>query len=384
MKTYVLYFLFFGIIGNIFAQQAPISTAFPFLRLSGDAVASGAGDIGVASSADTFSQYWNSSKYVFAEQKSGVGMGYTPYLNRLVKDIFLGNIVYYQKTERSAWAGSLRYFSIGSVTLTKDFGTEAYVLGDFRPAEFSLDVSYNLKLSEHFAMGVAARYLRSNLRLPTEEKSTGSGFAVDISGYYSSKQHLFFENYLASYTLGFQIANIGQKIKYDDLGKEFFIPTNLKLGAGYHISFDSYNTVSFLFEANKLLVPSPPKYGFDDLNNNGQQDIDEPTIIIAGKDPDVGFLKGIFQSFSDAPDGFKEELQEIAWGLGVAYSFNEQLFLRTGYFNENKRKGYRQYATIGTGFRVSTWQIDLSYLFSFSETPNPLSSSLRLSLQYNF
>lgn len=361
-----------------------ISTAFPFLRLSGDAVASGAGDIGVASSVDTFSQYWNSSKYVFAEQKSGVGMGYTPYLNHLVKDIFLGNIVYYRKTERSVWAGSLRYFSIGSVTLTKDFGAEAYVLGDFRPAEFSLDVSYNLKLSEHFAMGVAARYLRSNLRLPTEEKSTGSGFAVDISGYYSSKQYLFFKNYLASYTLGFQIANIGQKIKYDDLGKEFFIPTYLKLGVGYHISFDSYNTVSFLFEANKLLVPSPPQYGFDDLNNNGQQDLNEPTIIIAGKDPDVGFIKGIFQSFSDAPNGFKEELQEISWALGVTYSFNEQLFLRTGYFNENKRKGYRQYATIGTGFRVNTWQIDLSYLFSFSETPNPLSSSLRLSLQYNF
>lgn len=381
MKYFYL-ILFFPLF--IFSQeQRPISTAFPFLLLSTDAIASGKGDIGVASSPDVFSQHWNASKYVFAEEMSAVAMAYTPYLNRVAQDMFLGNIVYYKRTQRSAWAGSLNYFNIGNVTLTQDFGSEAYVLGNFRPSEFTFDLSYSLQLSPYYAMGITARYLNSNLRLPINESNVARALAFDMSGFYTSKEHII-GNYFGKYRFGFQISNFGSKIQYEKLGKAFFLPTNLKLGAGYHLQTDSYNQFELLLEMNKLLVPSPAQYGFNDTNGNGIQDSSEPTEIVAGKSSDVDFLQGVFQSFSDAPDGLSEELREISWALGFEYTYNEALFLRTGYFNQHKNKGDRKYLTIGTGFRVKAWQVDFSYLFSTAKTHNPLSSSLRIALQYHF
>lgn len=352
---------------SVFSQEArPITTAFSFLLLSPDAIASGKGDIGVASLPDAFSQYWNTSKYVFSKEESGIAVGYTPYLSKITKDVFIGNISYYKKSNRGAWASSLRYFNIGDVTLTYGFGNDVYVLGNFRPSEFTFDLSYSLKLSEHYAMGVTTRFLSSNLRLPTEENYWGKGLSFDISGYYLSKSHLV-GSFWGKYALGFQISNVGDKIRYEKLAQASFIPTNLKIGGGYFLETDSYNTFSFLSEINKLLVPSPL-----------------PDQSGVGKLPKVDFFSGIFRSFSDAPNGFSEELQEISWALGFEYTYNEALFLRTGYFYQHKNKGDRKYLTIGTGFKLNSFFLDFSYLFSTAKTHNPLSSSLRISLQHKF
>ena len=254
MRIYGLIFL--SSCFHVFSQEdRPITTAFPFLLISPDAIASGTGDIGGASDPDTFSQYWNSSKYVFSTQKSGIGISYTPYLNKLSRDIFLTNISYYRKGYRDALGSSFRYFSIGEIQQTQLLGNEIYKLGNFLPSEWSLDLSYNLKLSEHYSMGVTARYLHSNLRFPTEEKNIAQGVSFDISGYYISEKYLI-GNCLGNYKWGFQISNIGGKIKYDDLGQTFFLPTNLKLSGNYTLSVDNENDMSLLLEFNKLLVPS--------------------------------------------------------------------------------------------------------------------------------
>ena len=344
-----------------FSQESPaITTAFPFLLISTDPIASGIGDIGVASSADAFSQKWNSSKYLFAENTSAIAATYTPYLSSIAKDIFLGNITYYKKYRRSALGCSFTYFSVGKVELNQNYGNQTLSLGNYRPTEFAFDLSYNLLLSEHFAMGVTARYIRSALQLPTDDRSVANGIAFDICGYYTSKEHLI-SDYIGSYTLGFQLSNLGQKVKYDKLGQEFFIPTNLRIGGGYHLHIDQSNALSLLIEANKLLVPSP------------QKDRSEQHKT---------FLEGIFSSFTDAQGGITEELQEVSLSFGVSYNFENTFFLRTGYFTESELKGYRKYLTIGTGFSLNSIQLDFSYLFNTSKVPNPLSSSLRIGIQY--
>lgn len=357
MKFLGLLTFFFGGCFWLFSQQEkPLTTAFPFLLLGTDAAASGRGNLGVVATPDVFSQRWNSAKYTFTEQKMGIGMSYVPYLHQRVRDIFLGNMSYYRKTTRGAWAGSFTYFSIGEVKLIDDFQGSAYVLGGFRPIEFALDASYNLKLSERFSLGVLARYLRSDLRLPTEEKYVGAGFSCDISGYYTSKEHLL-GAYFGSVVLGFQLSNLGMKIKYDDLGRDFFLPTNLKLGAGYVLTFDSVNKVSFLLEVNKLLV-----------STSG----------------DVDVIQGVFKSFSDALGGFSEELQEVFGSVGLEYAYDTGFFLRTGYFYQHENKGGRKHLSFGTGFRLNHWQFDFSYLFSTGKTAGFLSKSANVSLQYSF
>ncbi|WP_454986901.1 type IX secretion system outer membrane channel protein PorV, partial [Capnocytophaga bilenii] len=307
-----------------------------------------------------FSQYWNSSKYVFSLPKSGIGMSYTPYLNKLSRDIFLANLSYYGKGNRSAWGSSFRYFSIGEIQQTQLLGSDIYRLGNFLPSEWLLDLSYNLKLSQYYSMGITVRYLHSNLRLPTEEKSTAQGIAFDISGYYTSEKHLI-DNYLGNYLFGFQISNIGSKIKYEDLGQSFFLPTNFKISGSYTLSIDNENDISLFLELNKLLVPSDTQ-----------------------KHKKTDFLEGIFTSFTDAPNGFSEEIREISWALGFEYAYLQHWCLRTGYSYQHKNKGDKKYFTIGTGFNMQHWQLDFSYLFSTAPTVNPLSNSLRVSLQYTF
>lgn len=358
MRLINLFIIFFMLISPLFSQEGrTITTAFPFLLLNTDAIASGKGNIGVVSVSDAFSQRWNSSKYVFSEQKTALGVSYTPYLNHLVNDIFLGNLSYYRKTERSAWAGSFTYFSIGDVKLVEDLQGGAYILGAFRPTEFTFDVSYNLKLSERFSLGVLARYLRSDFRLPTEEKSIAVGFSSDISGYYVSKEHLLGE-YFGKIIFGFQISNLGTKIKYNSLGKEFFLPTNLKFGLGYFVTINNFNEISFMTEINKLLVST--------TNDN------------------LDTMPGIFKSFTDAPNGLSEELQEVVWSVGLEYTYDKVLFLRTGYLNQHKNKGDKKNITLGMGFVFKKWQFDFSYLFSVTKTVNPLNKSLGISLQYKF
>ena len=371
-----------------------ITTGVPFLLIASDARAAGMGDMGVATSVDTYSQQWNPSKYAFSETKSGFGISYTPYLSKLVNDIFLGNITYFNRiNERSAFAVSFKYFSLGEIELREDeFQTPLIE----QPNELTLDVSYSLRLSDQFSMGVALRYLRSDLKISAidpSSKAAGS-IAVDISGYYQSEEEAY-SDFNGRWRGGFAIQNLGPKIKYDDAGRENFLPTNLRLGGGFDFIFDQYNRINITAEITKLLVPTPPIYGkeynYTDNDGNGVYDEDIDTqgslvnsnVIIEGQDPDVNFMSGIFQSFNDAPGGFSEELDEFTWALGAEYLYQDSFALRAGYFNENEFKGARKFFALGAGFKYTTIDIDLSYLFSAAKVQSPLENTLRFSLAFN-
>ena len=356
-------------------ERRVITTAVPFLMIASDARAAGIGEQGVATSMDNFSQHWNPSKYVFSESSSGLAFSYTPYLSKLVNDIFLANISYYKKVdERSSWSASLKYFSLGDIDILQN-PLDIPIIEN--PNEFTLDAAYSLKLSENFALSVAGRFLLSDVKLQTFDSETeaASSFAVDISGYFESdtKSYRNFDGVLRA---GFNISNIGPKMKYSKLnnGTESFIPTNLRLGSGFEFIFDSNNSLAVTLEINKLLVPSPSVEVFNSSGN-----------IVAYRQPDIGFLQGIFKSFGDAPDGIAEEFKELTYSLGFEYSFNQSFFLRSGYFSEHELKGSRKFITIGTGFNTSrNLNIDLSYLISMSDVISPLENTIRLSLGFNF
>ena len=359
-----------------------ITTGVPFLLIAPDARAAAMGDMGVATSPDAFSQQWNASKYVFSENKSGVAISYTPYLSKLVNDIFLGNVTYFNRlNDNSAFAASFKYFSLGDIEFVQDEFSEALVQ---RPNEFTVDVSYALRLSDQFGMSVAMRYLQSDLKLNIGDNDTkaASTFGVDISGYYQSEEQAY-NDFNGRWRGGFAIQNLGPKFKYDEAGQENFQPTNLRLGLGFDFILDQYNTVGVTAEFSKLLVPTPPLLGFDDTDEDGVQDADEPTYIVSGQDPDVPFLSGVFQSFGDAPGGFKEELQEFTYALGAEYTYQDSFAFRAGYFNEHETKGARKFFALGAGFKYNVINVDLSYLFSASQVQSPLESTLRFSLTFN-
>ena len=380
------------IIPNI--DSRVITTGVPFLLIASDARAAGMGDMGVATSVDTYSQHWNPSKYAFSESKSGFGISYTPYLSKLVNDIFLGNVTYFNRlNERSAFAVSFKYFSLGEIELRADEFSEALIE---KPNELTFDISYSLRLSDQFSMAVALRYLRSDLKISAidpSSKAAGS-LGVDISGYYQGEEEAY-SDFNGRWRGGFAIQNLGPKIKYDDAGRENFLPTNLRLGGGFDFIFDQYNRINLTAEVTKLLVPTPPIYGteynYTDTNGNGVYDPDIDTrgsivnsnIIIEGQDPNVSFMSGVFQSFNDAPGGFSEELDEFTWALGAEYLYQDSFALRAGYFNENEFKGARKFFALGAGFKYTTIDIDLSYLFSASKVQSPLENTLRFSLSFN-
>ena len=370
-----------------------ITTGVPFLLIASDARAASMGDMGVATSVDAYSQYWNPSKYVFSETKSGFGLSYTPYLSKLVNDISLGNLTYFNRiNERSAFAVSLRYFSLGEIEIIQDEFSQALIE---KPNEMTMDISYSLRLADQFSMGVALRYLRSDLRIQAvdETAKAASSFAVDLSAYYQGEEQNF-GDIDGRIRAGAIIQNLGPKIKYDESGSETFLPTNLRLGGGFDFLLDQYNTVSVTAEVTKMLVPTPPLYGtftdFIDNNENGIYDEgDEQSgqpyqAIIDGKPNDVDFMSGIFQSFSDAPGGFSEELKEFTWALGAEYKYDDSFALRAGYFNESEEKGARKFLALGAGFKFSGTKVDLSYLFSASKVPSPLENTLRFSLTFDF
>ncbi len=371
-KIVVNIFLIFNLL-NLYSQdRRVITTAVPFLMISADARASGLGEQGVATSPDAFSQHWNPAKYVFLDNKSGVGVSYTPYLSKLVSDVFLANLNYYNVIdERSSWSTSFKYFSLGDIDILQNPQDIPYLEN---PNEFTLDASYILKLNDNFSMGVTGRYLMSDVKLQSvdSDSSSASSFAVDISGFYQSDERAY-ENFNGLWRFGFNISNMGPKMKYEELGKNNFIPTNLKLGSAFDFIFDSSNKLSINLELNKLLVPSPsvPIY-----NSNDQ--------IIGYNQADVTFLSGLFKSFGDAPDGFSEELKEITLSLGLEYTYNDSFALRVGYFGENEDKGARKYVTFGTGFNLEEIDLDLSYLLSSSSVISPLENTLRFSFTYNF
>ncbi|MGB0789706.1 MAG: type IX secretion system outer membrane channel protein PorV, partial [Marinirhabdus sp.] len=348
------------------ADSRVITTAVPFILIAADARAAGLGDIGAATSADAFSQQWNPAKYAFAISKQGVGVTYTPYLSQLVNDIFLGNLTYYNRlNERSAVGASLRYFSLGDIELREN-ATQIPLIQS--PNEFTFDVSYSLRLGERFALGVAGRYLRSDLKIQAsnEDASAASSFGVDIAGYYQSEE-VPFDDFDGRWRAGFNFSNIGPKIKYDEVGQENNLPTNMRLGAGFDFILDAYNKVGVTAEVNKLLVPTP-----QDFDNDGDIDAEDSEEYES-----IGFFPGIFQSFSDAPGGFGEEVKEFTWALGVEYWYEDVFAIRTGYFNESEEKGSRKFLSLGAGFRYTAINIDISYLFSTSRVRSPLEGTLR-------
>ncbi|WP_412986369.1 type IX secretion system outer membrane channel protein PorV [Pontimicrobium sp. IMCC45349] len=408
MKNYILALITIGFFAKVNAQTATevipysndsrvITTGVPFLLIASDARAAGMGDIGVATSVDAYSQQWNPAKYAFSETKSGIGVSYTPYLSKLVNDIFLGNVTYFNRiNERSAFAASFKYFSLGEIEIVQDeFSTPLLE----SPNELTIDASYSLRLADQFSMAVALRYLRSDLRIQAVDQnaSAAGSFGVDIAGFYQSEEEAY-NDFNGRWRAGFAIQNLGPKIKYDDAGRENFLPTNLRLGGGFDFIFDDYNRVNVTAEVTKLLVPTPPILGvereFNDLNGNGTFDPSDENpetiisetddVIIEGQSTDVSFISGVFQSFGDAPGGFSEELKEFTWALGAEYLYQDSFAFRAGYFNESEEKGARKFFALGAGFKYTTINIDLSYLFSASKVQSPLENTLRFSLTFNF
>lgn len=354
-------------------ERRVITTAVPFLLISSDARASGLGDQGVSTSADNFSQHWNQSKFIFTENNSGFGFSYTPYLSSVVSDVFLGNLTYFKRnSERSVWSFSLKYFSLGEIDILENPLDIPIVES---PNEFTIDAGYGLRLSDNLSLGITGRFLLSDVKLRSfnNETELASSIAVDISGFFQSNSFRLGNNN-AIYRAGFNLSNLGPKMKYSEMGEENFIPSNFRIGSGLEFIYDSNNSLTLTIEINKLLVPTPnvPVYGPDG------------STIVSYSQPDIGFLSGIFKSFNDAPDGFSEELKELTYSLGLEYSFNDVFFLRSGYFNEHELKGSRKFFTLGAGFNTqSNFQIDLSYLISTSDVISPLENTLRFSLSYN-
>ncbi len=371
MKHIFLALIMLCSISKTLAQdERPIITGVPFLLITSDARAAGMGDIGVATSPDVFSQEWNAAKYAFAEKQMGVGISYTPYLAELANDIALLNANYYNRlNERSAFAFSLRYFGLGDIELRQfpeDPGETV------KPNELAFTGSYALRLNERFAMAVSGKYIRSNLQIQAVAANAraASSFAVDISGYYQSEQ-VFYNDFDGRWRAGFNLSNIGPKIKYDEGGQDNFLPANLKLGAGFDFVFDEYNKLGVFTEFNKLLVPTPS-------DSDGDGDIDTEDDYF-----NKSFIGGVFSSFGDSPDGFGEELREFTWALGAEYWYQDSFAFRTGYFNEAEDKGARKFFTLGAGFKFKATTIDISYLFSASKIRNPLENTLRFSLTFN-
>ena len=366
---------------TIQAQDRVITTGVPFLLIAADARSAGMADMGVATSADAYSQQYNPAKYAFSLSGQGFSMSYTPYLTDIANDISLGQVTYFNRiNEKSSFAASLRYFGLGDIELRQSFDDTPRTVS---PNELAIDGSYALKLSERFSMAIAGRFIRSNLKIPdgNTDASAASTFAVDVAGFYQSEEE-FYSDFNGRWRAGFNLQNLGPKIKYDnDVTNTNFIPSNMRLGAGFDFIFDEYNKVSLTGEVTKLLVPTPPE--ITDVNGDGEIDSQDSSQLNS-EYRKIGWVSGIFKSFNDAPDGFSEELKEFTWALGAEYSYQDSFSIRTGYFNESVEKGARKYLTLGAGFKYQIVKVDLSYLFSASKVRNPLENTLRFSLTFNF
>jgi len=361
---------------NLLGQLNTITTAVPFLIISPDARAGGMGDGGVAASPDAYAMHWNPSKIAFAEKKMGIAISYTPWLRNLVPDINLSYVSFYSKLKSNdqAIGASLRYFSLGDITFTDNAGND---IGQYKPAEFAFDLTYARQLSEKFSGGISLRYIHSNLtggfQVENNATKAGNSVAADISAYFHNDIKLGKKD--AILALGLNISNIGSKISYTETGTKDFIPTNLRLGPRLTIKLNEYNDLTFLMDFNKLLVPTPPVYS--DSLVNGEQ------VILFGKSSDVSVAQGIFQSFSDAPGGFKEEMQEINIATGFEYWYDKQFAFRAGYFYEHENKGNRKYFTLGAGLKLNVIGLDFAYLIP-TDQRNPLENTLRFSIIFDF
>ena len=365
-----------------------ITTGVPFLLVAADARAAGLGDQGVATTPDAFSQQWNPAKYAFALDKQGFTASYTPYLTDLVNDISLGQATYYNRiSERSAFAGSLRYFGLGEIELRQNADDPAQIV---KPNELAIDGSYALQLSEKFSMAVAGRYIRSALRIPsgdTGDSKPASSFAVDVAGYFVGEETAY-SDFNGRLRLGFNFQNMGPKINYDagasDDNSANFLPANMRLGGSYDFILDDFNKVSVNVEFAKLLVPTPQS---SDLNGDGLVTTPEEIALRDQNIADynkINWVSGIFSSFGDAPGGFSEELKEFTYSVGTEYLYQDSFAFRLGYFHESPIKGARKFFSLGAGFKYNIVKVDVSYLFSASKVKNPLENTLRFSLSFNF
>jgi hypothetical protein len=386
MRKYKISFaLIFGcilLINNTFGQDEQqanvITTAVPFLLISPDARAGGMGSVGSSTTADAYSLFWNPAKYAFIDKDFGFGIGYVPWLRNVVNDIGLASVAGFKRFgDKQAIAMSLRFFSMGEVMFTNDVGQE---LGAVKPNEWTIDGTYARKFSRAFSGAVAARFIYSNL-VPIDynkyDVRPGISVAADVAIYYHKELEIKGLN-SAWINVGFDISNIGAKISYSSSSTlRDFIPTNLRLGPSFTMDLDDYNRLSFAVDFNKLLVPTPPIYYPDSVSPDGKK------VIEKGMDPDVSPVKGMIQSFYDAPYGFKEEMQEITVGLAAEYWYNKLFAIRMGYFYESKYKGDRQYFNFGAGVRYNVFGLDFSYLVPVRNN-NPLQNTLQFTLLFNF
>ena len=347
----------------------PVNTSVTSLAIAPDARAGAMGDIGAATEADVYSQYWNPAKYPFNIARAGVGVSYTPWLRKLVNDINLANLTgFYRIGDYSAVHASLRYFSLGEVYLAD--------MDDMtiKPYEMAIDAGYSRMLSETFSMAVNLRFILSDIKYDyTAESSAGKAFAADIALYRLG--YFMAGNRECSFGWGLNISNIGSKISYGGSDNSEFIPTNLRLGCNLTIPFNEYNKFSIGLDLNKLLVPTYPKQDEGEADNDYEDRVQKDYY-------DVSSIAGMFKSFGDAPNGFKEEMQEIQWSFGAEYTYNDRFMLRAGYHHEAENKGNRKYFTVGAGFHMSVFSIDASYVFSTAQT-NPLDQTMRFSLGFD-
>ena len=335
-----------------------------------DARAAGLGDVGAATEPDVNSQYWNPAKYPFCISRAGVSLNYTPWLRQLVSDIDLAYVAgYYRIGDYSAVSGSVRYFSLGEVMTSLDENAMTV-----KPYELSADVAYSLMLSENFSLAAGIRWIYSDLRFDyTEDASPASAFAADVAMYYN--KYFVMSQRECQFALGLNLSNIGSKISYFGDDRSQFLPANMRLGASLLVPVDEYNRFTIAADANKLLVPTVPKQLDGEDNATYQQRVIEEYS-------DVSSISGIFKSFSDAPGGFKEELQEIQWSVGAEYVYHDQFSLRAGYHHEAENKGNRKYFTVGGGFRMNVFSLDVGYVISTAKS-NPLDQTLRFSLAFD-
>ena len=359
----------------------PVQTGVNSLRIAPDARGASMGDLGAATEPDANSQFWNPSKYAFAYSRAGFSLSYTPWLRKIVDDIFLANLSGYWKigeSDNQAVSASLRYFSLGEVTTGSEAIGSAQTLN---PYEMSVDAGYSRKLSEKFSMGVVLRYIYSDLGFSSSysgDMSTGaSAFSADISGYYTTYPVIGRNE--CQWSWGWDISNIGTKVSYDHGNDPAFLPTNLRLGTAFTFPLADYHNLTLGLDLNKLLVPTRPREAdYDTSTPDGQREY----LDALERWENMSSITGIFKSFSDAPGGFSEELKEINWSLGAEYVYNQQFFLRAGYFHEHAMKGNRQYFGMGAGFSFNVLKIDASYMIATAQT-SPLDQTLRFTLTFD-
>ncbi len=358
---------------ELLGQQNAITTAVPFLAISPDARHAALGDAGVATSPDANSSYWNPAKLAFIDQKYGGTVSYTPWLGKIIGDMSISYLSgFYKITREQAVSFSMKYFDLGEITFNQGPG-QGDILGNFNPREFAFDASYSRMLSENLSLGLTGRFIHSNLtgafNTGGVDAKPGNSVATDIGIFYT-KDLQSARN--ANLSLGASITNIGAKLSYTDNANRDFIPTNLRIGSAFTTELDPYNSITFVLDFNKLLVPTPP---VRDGDGN----------IVAGRDSrDRSLLSGMFTSFGDAPNGAREEFQEIMTSAGIEYWYNQTFAARVGYFNEAQNKGNRKYMTIGLGFRKDIFGFDVAYLVPTNRREHPLAETIRYTLIFQF